>query len=531
MKKFISGYHNENEKDFNIPLITGSMDRPLHECTLDSLKTMEVIENISIVDWEYTEDPAVVNDTTPISTRKKKSKSKRGKAKEEEDRKKYVPLTDSNNGQLSVRFKLTASDGETEITKNFLIPYQDEDGYLFSKGKRFYMMYQLLDASTYVHKNNLIQKSLMPVSISRNISKHSDIHDFEYVAKTYGYQVSQKKEADVLIFYFSKWGMSETFKFFGVQDVIWLSPKPMEMDKYTYFKINKGIHLAVDKKAMKFPYVMSIVFMTLNLVSNRLRIEDVDNTEFWLEKLGLARGGGVKSYNIVDYGRSSLEFLERNLNKETKDVLKLDKHNKETSFHLIRWMIQNYSALRSKDELSLDNKRIRRNEYIASLLTKHINSRLHRIIYMGDKVKLENLLELFNFPSNYLVSALHRSGLMRYDERVNDLDFISKLNYTTKGPNSLNEKKQKSMGLKFRNAHPSYLGNIDLSVNSSSDPGSSGMFTPFAKTYGMHFSDKMEPQEGVDDFNEFVQEEFKGQESKPVVRFKAADAVEETEEE
>lgn len=526
MKEFIAGYTNENEKDFNTPLITGSMDRPLHECVIDSLRSMEVIDNIKIVTWDYTEDPMIVNDTVRISTRKK-AKNKRGKGKDEEDQRKYVPLKDSDNGQLSVKFKLWANDGETEITKNFLIPYRDENGYLYSKGKRFYMMYQLLDASTYVRENTVVQKALMPLPISRNISRHSDIHEFEWVGKTYGYHVGHKKEADVLLFYFAKWGMGETFKFFGVDEVIWLSPKPMEMDKYNYFKINKNIYLAVDKKAMKFPYVMSIVLMTLNLVTNRLRIEDVNDIDFWLEKLGIARGGNVKTYDIVNYGRRSVESLERNLNKETRDVLKLYDFNKETIFHVIRWMIQNYSALRSKDDLSLDNKRIRRNEYIASLLTHHINDRLHRIINMGDKLKLENLLELFNFPSNYLVTALHLSGLMRFDERVNDLDFISKLNYTTKGPNSLSYKKQKTMGLKFRNAHPSYLGNIDLSVNSSSDPGSSGMFTPFAKTYGMYFSDKMEPQEGIDDFNEFL----KDIPSKPpVVEFKVA-GTGETEEE
>ncbi len=501
----MAGLKNENEERFNIPLITGEIDTPLVECVMDSLRTLEVIDNIKIIDWSYTHDPAEVNDQTYISTRKKANR-KRGAAKEQEERKRYVPLTDSNNGQLTVKFLLKASDGEQELVKNFLIPYADGDGYMYSKGTRFYMMYQLVDASTYIRKNSVIAKALMPIQLTREISKHPDKDGFEMIGKTYTMSISAKKEIDVLIFYFAKWGMSKTFKFLNVDNVIWLAPSPDHTDKYTYFKINKRIYLAVDKKAMKFNYVMSIAFMVLNLVSNRLNIEDVDKTEFWLEKLGAARGG--KNFNLVEKGMSSLNHLERNFNAQTKSILKLDEKNKKTAFHLVRWMIQNYGALRSKDELSLDNKRIRRNEYIASLLTNEINTRLNRIIYMGNNIKLENLFELFNFNSGILIRTLHGSGLFRFDERVNDLDFISKLQYTTKGPNSLGGKNQKSMSLKFRSSHPSYLGNIDLSVVSSSDPGSSGMLTPFAKTEGMFFSDKPEPQDGVDDFLEYVNESY-----------------------
>ena len=40
------------------------------------------------------------------------------------------------------------------------------------------------------------------------------------------------------------------------------------------------------------------------------------------------------------------------------------------------------------------NKRLRCNEYIASLLTKDFSRRLNRIIAMGDKCTVDNIKEL-----------------------------------------------------------------------------------------------------------------------------------------
>ena len=43
-------------------------------------------------------------------------------------------------------------------------------------------------------------------------------------------------------------------------------------------------------------------------------------------------------------------------------------------------------------------KRLRCNEYIASLLTKEFSRRLNRIISLGDKATIDNIQEMFRFP-------------------------------------------------------------------------------------------------------------------------------------
>ena len=53
-----------------------------------------------------------------------------------------------------------------------------------------------------------------------------------------------------------------------------------------------------------------------------------------------------------------------------------------------------------KDNCDLNNKRLRCNEYIASLLTKEFSKRLNRIISMGEKATIDNIKELFRFSGD-----------------------------------------------------------------------------------------------------------------------------------
>ena len=96
----------------------------------------------------------------------------------------------------------------------------------------------------------------------------------------------------------------------------------------------------------------------------------------------------------------------------------------------------NFNELRMKDNLSLDNKRLRCNEYIASLLTYEFSQRLNRVITLGAKATMQNFLDMFKFSGEILIQRMHISGILRFDDCINDMDFFTKCRYTTKGPNS-----------------------------------------------------------------------------------------------
>lgn len=75
------------------------------------------------------------------------------------------------------------------------------------------------------------------------------------------------------------------------------------------------------------------------------------------------------------------------------------------------------------------------------------------------------------------------------------MDFWSRLRYTNKGPHSLGSNNSNNIGIKYRGLHPSMLGEIDVLVCGNSDPGTSGLLSPFAKIDGLYFNKDAEPSE------------------------------------
>lgn len=64
-----------------------------------------------------------------------------------------------------------------------------------------------------------------------------------------------------------------------------------------------------------------------------------------------------------------------------------------------------------------------------------------------------------------------------------------------KGPHSLGSNNSNNIGIKYRGLHPSMLGQIDVLVCGNSDPGTSGLLSPFAKIDGLYFNNDPEPDD------------------------------------
>ena len=62
--------------------------------------------------------------------------------------------------------------------------------------------------------------------------------------------------------------------------------------------------------------------------------------------------------------------------------------------------MQEFNELRLKDNMALENKRLRCNEYIASLLTREFSRRLNKIISLGKKATIDQFRDLFKFPGD-----------------------------------------------------------------------------------------------------------------------------------
>ena len=100
--------------------------------------------------------------------------------------------------------------------------------------------------------------------------------------------------------------------------------------------------------------------------------------------------------------------------------------------------------------------------------------------------------EIFKFSGDILIQKMHSSGILRFNDSVNDMTFFSKFKYTSKGPNALGNSNSNNIGIKYRDIHPSHLGYLDLLVCGNSDPGTSGLLSPFSDIKGLYFDNSIE---------------------------------------
>lgn len=459
MIEFIKDYSSKNEqaKNFNLGLIKQTDDKDIVYHIMDSFKSLEILEdNIKIVGAYYEDDESKVDINNHIRRRGEK---------ETAEKQRYQYLDDGMYGELTVHIRLTDSEGKSkDIKKSILIPTYDEDGYYNIKGTRYNMLYQLVDKSTYVRGRSLILKSLMAVSVTRIMEQITDTEGKEYNTSSYRF-VLFKQPLDIIVFYLAKMGFSKTIAYFGLHGAITLKPEIEDKENKVYFQINSSMFLEADRELFeKHEYIRSICCMFLNTVTNRLLITDVNDCEYWLKKIGNSNGA-AKAYSLLDNGKKNIKFFERMLDESSKKTLIVHEKNKTDIYATMRWMVQNYTSLRMKDDMDLANKRVRRNEYVSSLLTKEFSGRISRIISAGGaNVEMRILEDLFKFKGDIIIRQLHNSGILRFDDRINDMDMFNKIKYTNKGPNSLGGGNGKTMSVRYRGIHPSYLERIDINV-------------------------------------------------------------------
>ena len=81
-------------------------------------------------------------------------------------------------------------------------------------------------------------------------------------------------------------------------------------------------------------------------------------------------------------------------------------------------MVQNFTALKKKDNLDLNNKRLRLYEYVAALLSKRVGEGINRILTLGNKIKMKQVRDIFKFPGTIIFQLLYTAPLLKYDDQL-----------------------------------------------------------------------------------------------------------------
>lgn len=491
MKKFISTFKNINEDQLNMKLIRREYEDDLVEFVVNVFKSLETIRGITFLDYSVEYDESKIDINKYISSRKK--------TKKKEEHLRYMFINSDRVFELKMRFFIEGIDDKDNMYKNkivtrtILLPKKDHNNYMTLKDKKYFLLYQLVDNSTYVSKEGITLKSLMPIIINTRHTtlKQSNKQTIDVVSY---YLAVFKRQIPILVFYFAKMGVEETLRYFKVDAIISVIPEADGDDeKYYYFQANKRICIKVDKYFFDtFQYIKAMTAMITECIGSRMEYDEVENMDFWTIHIGSMFTS--TPHRMRESGLSTIIFFERLLDLTTKDILKISDVYKLSIYSIIKWMVQNFAELKQKNNMDLSTKRLRLNEYIASMLSMRLGESANRILANNRQVSFRQIENLFKFPGNIVLQLLQTSQLLKYDDRVNDLDIFSALRYTVKGPNSLGSKSDRNINVKFRGVHPSYLGNLDINVYSSSSPGLNGSCTPFVKVHNLYFDDRPEPQ-------------------------------------
>lgn len=479
-------YDNPFNDRINTPIIKRQYEKNLEEYVVDCFRSISnVLPEIQMTGYKFIVDVDKVNQTEYERVRSNRQKDKQQK---------YIYMNDSRLGELimdfHVDYEFEGNAGELNYTRKILIPIPDENNYFYIKGKRYILQYQITESSTYTTSSALVGKSLLPIKVRKSHSIHKDINGVEWKLGYFDLLIFNKYE-NFLYFYFATRGWQDTLEYFEIGDFVSLVRRCDDSPHHTYFRVNSYITVKVLTKALAASeYVQSMVGSILGVLTNRMKLYEVYDKEMWICKIGAFKLNTAKE-SQRELGIRHIILLNRMLDEGTKYSLRLTQHNKGDVYSIVRWMIQNYNHLWMKDNLELTNKRLRCNEYVASLLNGIISERIKK--FVNTTVNKEEKLitkynNFFSFRGNEIISKLHSSGLMKFDDSVNDMDFFSRLKVTQKGPNSVgNKSDSKTISSKRRALHPSHLLRLDLNVCGASDPGLNNYLSPYCETDGLYF--------------------------------------------
>ncbi len=506
----IHDFPNPMLKEINKDFLLSTNDIPIEDLVVMVMKEYEAIANIEITGYDIITDP----DKIDINEHSININYKRRKASIEIPRNKY--LATNRVGEIRFYIKLTTNKETTNIVKKILIPIEYE-GFYAINNKKWKTLWQLVDASTYSQKGKITLKSRMPIIIYKSKKRlYTDMSGEIVEYSSYSYAMNGKpryggkakvKFINPLMIFAAKIGIYKTIDYFNLGHAMEFVDAETEPDwdweTYRYFQIDDLV-LRVNRYLVDtIPFIGSFVAMMMGLASQDYRVtkEVAEDTYYWRCRIGaIGNISRTKSLStFYEKGNTSIYMVERLLDSISRMDLRLPEPYKKDIYAILRWMILDFDQLKNRNNMDLNNKRIRKNEYIVlSSLGKKISENINKLIEKKSKSKLntmDTLLELFNFGSDIIVAGMRNIGdLIKADELVNDMTMLQDLYFSAKGPNSLGEQSSKIISQKYRNIHPSYVGRIDINVSSNSDVGMSGAFTPFLQLYDrFYFSPEHEP--------------------------------------
>ena len=524
MKDYIHLYEHPTTLEYNDDFLKSKNDYTLEELTVLCMKEYEAIENITLDYYEHITDMDEINmNEHRININfKKKVPANVGEYSTniDEEIPNYKYIYEDACTEMRFYFTIKTNLNERKICKKILLP-KPMDGFFIINGKHAKAIWQLVEASVYTQRGRITLKSRMPLIIYKQPNRPmTDIDGHQYLFKQFSCAMDtsskkgrgpkakkqKNKFLNPMLILTAKMGIFDAINFFGMRDAITITQRVSEKkrSKYYYFPLDT-LYIKVSRKLFdENEMVQSVAGMLyyLSNTDNPVTWENIFDKEYWTCRVGIIGSAAAKERNLKAFhekGKTTMLMFERHLKEITIMNLRLPEGYKENIYCVLRWMIMDYDELKAKDNIDVNNKRIRKNEYIIdATLGRKISEMINSLISkLSDSRQndIDALLELFNYSSCIILNGMRNiNDLIKSDDIVNDCNILYDLAYSTKGPEALGEKSTRNVVLKMRDIHPSFIGVIDPNCTSNSDIGMSGSFVPFVKIYDrFYFSPEHEP--------------------------------------
>lgn len=494
----------------NVTIDLGT-DRPLYQYVIKALKSMEIIQLMRlnpIKDAPKETYPFLIvgnfkwnphPDPSELQTRRRETGTKI----------QTKSIADIRVGLLDFDIVWGARDKNKFLEKHvdhntLMIPIADDQGrYLLDN--ELYTEYQLVDKFLYPSgANSVTLKSLLPIVVRR--SEH-DLISMD------GYVITCTKVMDVMIFKTYEsiitcfMHITSPLSFLGVFPLVQYTDTIMD-DKqdYEYFQPikDRDIYLKAYRKGLeKFEYVRSVVYMLVQVIKEYepADLDELRDPSWWVYQLSY-----YPNNEIEHRGACNVMHVARMLDSISAWELPIPECDKRNMVSLLRYVLQ--TEFVDVNIYSFENKRIRLNEVISTIVTAKVSDNLKRLFRFGILAKAKDSEASMKFSPNLIISKIHSLGTVHTTDFTNDMDYYQSLKVTRKGPNALGRTDQHKVGFGHKQLNPSQIGVIDL-FESVKDVGQTCMLSPYADLTILKEYDRNKYPNIKYDLFKFIQDEFR----------------------
>lgn len=454
MKNFIAQASKEKTSEIDTSLFYRTKEPSIAEFIVNGLKVIESLPYIKFIRWKHIKDASKID--VKLNRRHIKDKD----LLKNKEISKIVNILDTAQEMLQMEFIINY-DGDTRyIKKNLLIPAYINKYHMLINGNIALPQKQIVDMSTYTQgKSVKLKTTLTPIDLYKEKVSITDSDENVYHLETFILNLFTK-EINPLYYYFAKFGVTKTIKYFGLNDIITVTPEEFNKEFFYYFPVSKNLYVSVQKSFFDTDaFVRTFTYMIFTMMGKRTTIYDLDDIDYWLIKLGTIYTRNTKTQ--LNKGINVLVSFGRILDDITKSTLRLDMKHLQSTYSLVRWLICNFDDLRKKDNHDLELKRMRCNEVTAFYFIQSMSQRINNLLNKK-KLSIEMIERIFNWNADELFKLMlaNKNNLLKYDPDINCFDLLNALRYSFLGSQGI--KGGKNIGTNFRDIYPSHIGRIDL---------------------------------------------------------------------